>query len=294
MEIPRWTRLLNRERVMPLFVQIGGPAVAAPGVMSFSCARDEAEATELVRALTVDGLIVSGIDVLPIGLAVAKSLALPILVCGATPAEDRTLARLLPSQYADRRQRLRFIAVPDAALAVAVRQIEFERTLPQAKLRNRLRNRHDAWSDIARTFPAFAANAALRARHDQGYLLQPSGNVQTVASHSYRVVFSAAQSCDRVTVVPIVESPKSRGTLVMELISPTGAVTRSETRLDRLCAFSAVEFAFPAVAIEAGSNWEVRLSVRDGEQPVRLLEMRRYRLGGGRVDLQPYAIFGQS
>jgi hypothetical protein len=293
MEINRWTRLLDRARVTPMFVQLGGVPADAFGVMSFSCAHDAAALADLLRALELDALIVSGIDVLPTVLAVARAISLPVMVVGATPAEDRALAHLLPSQYVDRRQRANFIVIPDIARAIAVRDLEFVRSKPRAKLRNRIANRHDAWNVIARAFPAFTAQADLRARHQEGYLLQPSGNIQRVASHSYRVTFAHAQACHRVTLLPIVESPKSSGLLRVEMISPTGTVAAAERRLNTLCALSATEFILPPLTIEAGSTWELRVSVRDGDAPVRLLEMRRYRLFGWAVDLQPCTLFAQ-
>jgi hypothetical protein len=77
------------------------------------------------------------------------------------------------------------------------------------------------------------------------------------------------------------------------MISPTGTVAVAERRLSTLCALSACEFTLPPLTMEAGSTWELRVSVRDSDAPVRLLEMRRYRLFGGAVDLLPCALFAQ-
>ena len=169
----------------------------------------------------------------------------------------------------------------------------FENGLKKAVAR--ITQREDFWAAAQHAFPAFAHASSMAALHQSGYLLQFSGNLASVDSHTYAIRFDTPQTIKRLTLVPVITEPESNGVLILEWLSPAGnadeqnIINRKEIALNRLGPLPLISMACAAnAAVLAG---QLRLSVRGARSPVRVLEWRRYRHGGLTLELQPFVLF---
>jgi len=183
-----------------------------------------------------------------------------------------------------------------AVRANAANANRFQHRLKKALAR--ITQREDFWAEAQHVFPEFAQVSSMAALHQSGYLLQFSGDLSSVASHTYTVALNTPQTITQLIIVPVITEPESGGVLIWEWLSPAGntgeqnIIDRKEIALNRLGPLTAISMACAGAAPVLAAK--LRLSVCGGCAPVRVLEWRRYRHGGLTLELQPFVRFQTS
>jgi hypothetical protein len=145
---------------------------------------------------------------------------------------------------------------------------------------DRFRNTFDAWSLLSEGFQRLKDDTAIFAGNLKGYRLQPSLSMLRVAYMSYKVKLTS-KNLSGVLLAPVVEFPLKKGEMVLQILGASKellvetSVSVTEINDDR-----PVVFRFPALANSDQEELTLHVFVQNIDVPVRLLEMRKYELGG--------------
>ncbi len=282
----RWMAKVDRNGVRPVFVEMSTQAGNEGEATRFSVLPEVDAVADLLQSLPLAAVIVNGFDVAAPALAAARRAGLSARVVGANDLENTAFEQLLPGQFFDRKLRARGVILPIPAQDQDAASAATARAQPRAKLAARLRDRRDAWQAVSSAFPDLAANARLRALHDAGFLLQPSGDLRNTDCHSYWLDFESAVELDAISLFPLVECFDSAGSLEIEWGHPARGYASGRVDLQGLGPLAVVRVALPHDRIAAGEARELRVRAHAVSRPLRILELRRYRWGGLHVDLQ--------
>ncbi|MBL8511989.1 MAG: hypothetical protein JNM52_10125, partial [Betaproteobacteria bacterium] len=292
LEMRRWAARIEKKRVQPLFIQVNTQAESAQGFMSFQAPPDAEALVELMRALELDAVILCGLDILPIALQAARQVGLAVMICGAGTHENQLLAELLPSHYLHPKQRSLYLALSDMARIEDAKETDMQRKPLAARLRQRFTCRYDAWKALSVTFPDLATTPEMQQLHHLGYRLQTSDDIGAAAPHHYRLRLARAIPCSGLILIPILEFPDTQGEIEVQCRALTsGSTATARVRLEKRVALQPLSLRWPAFTTQIDEELEIQITILNGNRPVRLLEMRRYRVGGVKIDLQPYAHF---
>lgn len=143
---------------------------------------------------------------------------------------------------------------------------------------NRLRNRSDASHDIAPAFQQLKDDSLIFTKGLNGFLLQPSDNLQRVPFLSYPLDLGRAHLTG-ILLAPIVDFPPTGGTVGVEIVSPSNTiVAQALVPAHHIGATAPTRLDFaPLHDSDQGRFW-LRVFVHDVDVPVRLFEWRKYSL----------------
>jgi hypothetical protein len=125
----------------------------------------------------------------------------------------------------------------------------------------------------------------------KGFLLQPSANFQKNGYLGYRLELNRPGLCG-IWIAPLLDIPLQQGVVGVELVSPENKIVVQQViSVSDLQVDMPGHFIFDSVFDTQQGAWEIRIFARDVEGPIRLVEWRKYALGGlGR--LKTRAFFG--
>ena len=124
------------------------------------------------------------------------------------------------------------------------------------------------------------------------FRLQYSPSLLRVCALQYRLT-SSKTGLRGLWLAAIPDIPATSGTIVVELATSTHQVLAStEKSIGGIDATSPTRFAFPNLAVAPAGAFILRVFVRGANSPIRLLEWRRYRLGGlGPVETRAFCAY---
>lgn len=205
---------------------------------------------------------------------------------GRVRSDDRDAliqqVRELESELHEVREKSKFIA----------QELDLFRQRRAIFLSDRFRNTFDAWSLLSKGFQRLKDDTALFAGDFKGYRLQPSLSMLRVAYLSYKVNLPS-KNLTGVFLAPVVEFPLQKGEIVLRI---TGAskqlLVEASAPVSAISDDGPVEFRFPPIANSDQEELTLNVFVQNVDVPIRLLEMRRYALGGfGRLSTLCFAGF---
>jgi hypothetical protein len=113
-----------------------------------------------------------------------------------------------------------------------------------------------------------------------GYLLQPGISLHAVPFVSYRLSPGRA-GWRGVILAGVLDVPLIEGYLGVEVVSPQQQIVAQVTLpAIQVASYLPIRLEFPALADSASGEYELRVFGRSLDAPLRLLEWRKYRLGG--------------
>ena len=141
---------------------------------------------------------------------------------------------------------------------------------------NRLLNRSDASNEIAPAFHQLKDDSFIFTKGLDGFLLQPSDNLQRVPFLYYPLDLGRAH-LQGILLAPIVDFPLTSGMLGIELVSPSHTiVAQVVVPAHQISATAPTRFDFaPLRDSDQGRFW-LRVFVRDVDMSVRIFEWRKY------------------
>lgn len=125
----------------------------------------------------------------------------------------------------------------------------------------------------------------------KGFLLQPSVSFQKEAYLGYRLELNRPGLCG-IWIAHLLDIPLQQGVVGVELVSPENKIVLQQVvSVSDLREDTPGHFIFEPIIDTQQGEWEIRIFARDVEGPIRLVEWRKYALGGlGR--LKTRAFFG--
>ncbi len=145
---------------------------------------------------------------------------------------------------------------------------------------DRFRNTFDAWSLLSSGFQRLKDDTAIFAGSLKGYRLQPSLSMLRVAYLSYKVKLTSKNLCG-VLLAPVVEFPLQKGEIVVQILGASKELlVETVVSVSEINDDGPVIFRFPAIANSDQEELTLLVFVQNIDVPVRLLEMRKYELGG--------------
>ncbi|MCC7528101.1 MAG: hypothetical protein IT342_06245, partial [Candidatus Melainabacteria bacterium] len=145
---------------------------------------------------------------------------------------------------------------------------------------DRFRNTFDAWSLVSKGFQRLKDDTAMFAGNLQGYRLQPSLSMLRVAFLSYRVKLST-KNLAGILLAPIVEVPLQHGEIYLQILGESQELlVETHVSVTEINDDYPVALKFPPLSNSACEELTLKIFVQNVDTPVRLLEMRRYALGG--------------
>jgi len=171
----------------------------------------------------------------------------------------------------------------------AVKELDGMRESRISKLVGRFR-RFDLLRMLNPAFQQFLDDSYLF-QNLKGFLLQPSVNLQKVEYIAYYLEFNRP-GLSSIRIAPLLDIPLQQGILGIEIVSPENKIILQQVvSVNDLGEDSPGHFIFTPIPGTRQGIWEIRMFARAVEGPIRLVEWRRYSLGGlGR--LKTRAFFG--
>jgi len=188
----------------------------------------------------------------------------------------------LESELQDVREKSKFIA----------QELDLFRQRRAIFLSDRFRNTFDAWSLLSKGFQRLKDDTAIFAGDFKGYRLQPSLSMLRVAYLSYKVKL-ATKNLTGVFLAPVVEFPLQKGEIFLQIMGASKELlVETSVPVTEISDDGPVEFKFPPLKNSDCEELTLNIFVKNVDVPVRLLEMRRYALGGfGRLSTICFAGF---
>lgn len=145
---------------------------------------------------------------------------------------------------------------------------------------DRFRNTFDAWSLLSKGFQRLKDDTAIFAGDLKGYRLQPSLSMLRVAYLSYKVKLTS-KNLKGVYLAPVVEFPLQKGELVLHIMGASKELlVDASVSITEISDDGPVAFRFSPIANSDQEELTLNVFVQNVDVPVRLLEMRKYALGG--------------
>ena len=145
---------------------------------------------------------------------------------------------------------------------------------------DRFRNTFDAWSLLSQGFQRLKDDTAIFAGSIKGYRLQPSLSMLRVAYLSYKVKLTS-KNLSGVLLAPVVEFPLQKGDIVLQIFGDAKVLlVEKAVSVTQISDEGPVIFQFPPLATSAQEELTLHIFAQNVDVPIRLLEMRRYELGG--------------
>lgn len=145
---------------------------------------------------------------------------------------------------------------------------------------DRFRNTFDAWSLLSKGFQRLKDDTAIFSGDLSGYRLQPSMSMLRVAYLSYRVDLKT-KDLNGVFLAPVVEFPVQKGEIVLQIMGESKELlVETSVPVTQAGDEGPVVFRFPAISDSDREILTLNVFVQNVDLPVRLLEMRKYALGG--------------
>lgn len=159
-------------------------------------------------------------------------------------------------------------------------------------LSDRFRNTFDAWSLLSKGFQRLKDDTAIFSGDFKGYRLQPSLSMLRVAYLSYKVRLKS-KNLTGVLLAPVVEFPLQKGEICLQIMGASRELlVETSVPVTEISDDGPVEFRFPPLKNSDSEELTLNVFVQNVDVPVRLLEMRRYALGGfGRLSTLCFAGF---
>jgi hypothetical protein len=156
---------------------------------------------------------------------------------------------------------------------------------------DRFRNTFDAWSLLSKGFQRLKDDTAIFASDLKGYRLQPSLSMLRVSYLSYKVKLNT-KGLTGVYLAPVVEFPLQKGEIVLQIMEESKRLlVETSVPVAQISDDGPVAFRFPPLQ-NSDNELIFNIFVQNVDVPVRLLEMRRYALGGfGRLSTVCFAGF---
>lgn len=156
---------------------------------------------------------------------------------------------------------------------------------------DRFRNTFNAWSLLSKGFQRLKDDTAIFARDLKGYRLQPSLSMLRVSYLTYKVKLNT-KGLTGVYLAPVVEFPLQKGEIVLQIMEESKKLlVETSVPVAQISDDGPVAFRFPPLQ-NSDKELIFNIFVQDVDVPVRLLEMRRYALGGfGRLSTVCFAGF---
>lgn len=156
---------------------------------------------------------------------------------------------------------------------------------------DRFRNTFDAWSLLSKGFQRLKDDTAIFARDLKGYRLQPSLSMLRVSYLSYKVNLNT-KGLAGVYLAPVVEFPLQKGEIVLQIMDQSKKLlVETSVSVAQISDDGPVALRFPPLQ-NSDKELIFNIFVQHVDVPVRLLEMRRYALGGfGRLSTHCFAGF---
>lgn len=145
---------------------------------------------------------------------------------------------------------------------------------------DRFRNTFDAWSLLSPGFQRLKDDTAIFIGNLKGYRLQPSLSMLRVAYLSYKIKLKS-KYLSGVLLAPVVEFPVQNGEIILQILGASKELlVETAVSVSEISDDGPVVFRFPPLEYSAQEELTFHVFVQNIDVPVRLLEMRRYELGG--------------
>jgi ubiquinone/menaquinone biosynthesis C-methylase UbiE len=126
----------------------------------------------------------------------------------------------------------------------------------------------------------------------EGFLLQPSLNLQKVDFLGYNLEFHRPGLCG-IWIAPLLDIPLAHGLIGIEIVSPENRIILHQvSSVAELEADKPGHFVFPFIEDTKQGVWKIRVFSRNVDGPIRLVEWRRYGWRGlGNLRTQAFLAF---
>jgi len=157
---------------------------------------------------------------------------------------------------------------------------------------DRFRNTFDAWNLMNKGFQQLKDDTLLFFAGQKGYRLQPSISLLRVPYVSYQVELRRKNLCG-VMLAPVLEVPLVNGEICLQILGASQEMlVQCSLPITVIRDDAATVFSFPAIKNSDKEKLTLKIFVQGVDAPVRLFEMRRYKLGGfGSLETRSFAGF---
>lgn len=159
-------------------------------------------------------------------------------------------------------------------------QLDEQRRRFVYRLISRLRDRSNLLPNLPPGLQQLVDDSYLFNRNLRGYLLQPGSSLHAVPFIPYHISPGRA-GWRGVILAGVLDMPLTEGYIGVEIVSPQQKiVAQSSLTALQIASYLPLKLEFPPLAESADGEFELRVFGRGLDAPFRLLEWRKYRLGG--------------
>lgn len=201
-------------------------------------------------------------------------------------AEARLEVEYLRASDSSTQQQLAEVQRRALAVATELDRVRHCRTMQMLR---RLTGGGDLAPLLSLAFQPLKEGSSVVTPHLHGFRLQPSEDLQHVLHVTYSLTLRKVGLCG-ILFAPVYDLPVTRGQLVVEILSPSQTViTQGVTPFTLGEEQHLMRISFVPITDRHDETFWLRVSVRDVDGPVRLLEWRKYAWWGlGRLQTRPF------
>ncbi len=157
---------------------------------------------------------------------------------------------------------------------------------------DRFRNNFDAWNLMNKGFQQLKDDTLLFCRGQKGFRLQPSISLLRVPYVSYVIDLKRKNLCG-VMLAPVAEVPLVNGEIYLQILgSKQELLVQSSLPITMIRDDAPTIFTFPPIAESGREKLTLKVFVQGVDAPVRVFEMRRYKLAGfGELETRSFSGF---
>lgn len=157
---------------------------------------------------------------------------------------------------------------------------------------DRFRNTFDAWNLMNKGFQQLKDDTFLFYSGQRGFRLQPSISLLRVPYVSYAVDLKRRNLCG-VMIAPVAEVPLVNGEICLQILgAKQELIVQSALPITMIKDDAPTVFTFPPIRESDREKLTLKIFVQGVDAPVRVFEMRRYKLNGlGDLETRSFAGF---